>query len=101
MFLSLFALGIFSIFAVFSSIFVSMIYAQIFPGPHTASSTNPTNLAPGSSHPILKQQQKQIQLVQHFVKIVSPTKGQQIPVDNNLIISGTSADNTTSDCEVS
>jgi hypothetical protein len=98
MFISLFALGIFSIFALFSSIFVSMIYAQIFPGPHTTSSTNRTT---SSSHPILKQQQKQIQPVPHFVKIVSPTKGQQIPVGNDLIISGTSTDNTTSDCKVS
>jgi hypothetical protein len=78
MFISLFALGIFSIFALFSSIFVSMIYAQIFPGPHTASSTNPTNLTPSFSHPILKQQHKQIQPVPHFVKIVSPVVGGSI-----------------------
>jgi hypothetical protein len=99
--ISLFTLGIFSIYALFSSILVSMTYAQIFPGPHTPTSTNSTNLTSSSSHPILKQQQKQIQPVPHFVKIVSPTKGQQIPVGNDLIISGTSADNSTSDCEVS
>jgi hypothetical protein len=99
--ISLFTLGIFSIFALFSSIFVSMTYAQIFPGPFTPTSTNSTNLTPSSSHPILKQQQKQIQPVPHYVKIVSPTKGQQLPVGNVLIISGTSADNTTSGCKVS
>src|SRR5712691_10941233 len=99
--ISLFTLGIFSIFALFSSIFVSMTYAQIFPGHHTPTSTNSTNLTPSSSHPILKQQQKQIQPVPHYVKIVSPTKGQQLPVGNGLLISGTSADNTTSGCKVS
>jgi hypothetical protein len=37
----------------------------------------------------------------HLVKIISPIKGQQVPVGDNLMISGTSADNTTSDCKVS
>ena len=94
--ISLFTLGIFSIYALLSSIFVSMTSAQIFPGPHTPTSTNSTNLTPSSSYPILKHQQKQIQPVPHYVKIVSPTKGQQLPVGNDLIISGTSPDNTTS-----
>ncbi len=99
--ISLFTLGIFSIYALLSSIFVSMTSAQIFPGPHTPTSTNSTNLTPSSSYPILKHQQKQIQPVPHYVKIVSPTKGQQLPVGNDLIISGTSPDNTTSGCKVS
>ena len=35
------------------------------------------------------------------VKIISPTKGQQIPVGKDLTISGTSIDNATSNCQVS
>ena len=35
------------------------------------------------------------------VKIISPTKGQQIPVGKALTISGTSIDNATSNCQVS
>jgi hypothetical protein len=35
------------------------------------------------------------------VKIMSPTKGQQIPAGKDLIISGTSIDNATSNCQVS
>jgi hypothetical protein len=37
----------------------------------------------------------------HAVKIISPTKGQQVPVEKDLIISGTSLDNATSHCQVS
>jgi hypothetical protein len=37
----------------------------------------------------------------HGVKIISPTKGQQIPVGKDLTISGTSIDNATSNCQVS
>jgi hypothetical protein len=36
----------------------------------------------------------------HAVKIISPTKGQQIPVSKDLTISGTSIDNTSSNCQV-
>jgi hypothetical protein len=37
----------------------------------------------------------------HTVKITSPTKGQQLPIGDNLIVSGTSSDNATPDCHVS
>jgi hypothetical protein len=37
----------------------------------------------------------------HAVKIISPIKGQQIPVGKDLAISGTSIDNATSNCQVS
>jgi len=37
----------------------------------------------------------------HAVKIISPTKGQQIPASKDLTISGTSIDNATSNCQVS
>ena len=35
------------------------------------------------------------------VKIISPTRGQQVPVGKDLTVSGTSIDNATSKCEVS
>jgi hypothetical protein len=34
------------------------------------------------------------------VKITSPAKGQQVPIGNNLVVSGTSLDNATSNCQV-
>jgi hypothetical protein len=37
----------------------------------------------------------------HTVKITSPTKGQQVPIGDNLIVSGTSLDNATPGCQVS
>ncbi|HET7345208.1 MAG TPA: hypothetical protein VFJ05_04995 [Nitrososphaeraceae archaeon] len=37
----------------------------------------------------------------HAVKIISPDKGQQIPLGKDLSISGTSIDNATSNCQVS
>ena len=37
----------------------------------------------------------------HPVKIMSPTKGQQIPVGSNLTVLGTSIDNASSSCGVS
>jgi hypothetical protein len=36
----------------------------------------------------------------HLVKIISPTKGEQVPVGKGLSISGTSVDNGTSGCKV-
>ena len=36
----------------------------------------------------------------HGVKIISPTKGEQIPIDTNFQASGTSIDNVTSECQV-
>ena len=37
----------------------------------------------------------------HAVKIISPTKGQQVPPGKDLTISGTSITNATSNCQVS
>ena len=36
----------------------------------------------------------------HAVKIISPTKGQQIPASKDLTITGTSIDNASSNCQV-
>jgi hypothetical protein len=61
-----------------------IIYAQQQMPP---SSTNTPSQSPSSSP--------------KAVKIMSPTKGQQIPVGKDLTISGTSIDNATSNCQVS
>ena len=63
----------------------TIAYAQQVPPPSPSSNTpSPT------SPPKL-----------HAVKIISPTKGQQIPASRDLTISGTSIDNATSNCQVS
>ncbi|MGB7952750.1 MAG: hypothetical protein WCF23_02120 [Candidatus Nitrosopolaris sp.] len=86
-----------------SAMLTNMTYGQIFPNTHDndTSATNstsqsstlqkqPTPSPPSTSLPNL-----------HLVKIISPIKGQQVAAGDNLVISGTSADNTTSDCKVS
>jgi len=80
-----------------------MASAQVFPDPQSpATSVTNTTKTPKpditSSHPTIQQQSR---LNLHLVKITSPTKGQQIHVGGNILINGTSADNTTSDCKVS
>jgi hypothetical protein len=60
----------------------TIVYAQQVPLP-------PSNI-PSPTSPKL-----------HAVKIISPTKGQQIPASKDLTISGTSIDNATSNCQVS
>jgi len=77
-----------------STLVTNEVYAQI--------STNIQHSAvPNSS--IAQPQQPQHQSIQkiHTVKIASPAKGQQVVAGKNLIVSGTSVDNTTSDCGVS
>jgi hypothetical protein len=89
------------------SVFTNMAAAQVFPNPHTPATSATTNTTKttkpttNSSHPTLQQQQQQSKPNLHLVKITSPTKGQQIHVGGNLLIYGTSADKTTSDCKVS
>ena len=56
-----------------------------------------TNLAGPSIG--LQQQQSTVPKL-HLVKIISPTKGEQVPVGKDLSISGTSVDNGTSGCKV-
>jgi hypothetical protein len=87
------------------SVFTTTASAQIFPRPQTPAtsvttdSTKTGKPTTNSSHPTLQQQQSNPNL--HLVKITSPTKGQQVRVGADLLIYGTSADNTTSDCKVS
>ena len=72
------------VFSLFLSIVLAntIVYAQQVPPP-------PSNI-PSPTSPKL-----------HAVKIISPTKGQQIPASKDLTISGTSIDNATSNCQVS
>jgi hypothetical protein len=79
---------------------------QIIKSPFTAvhllpklktgnNNNNVTNRIASSSLPLAKTSL-------HMVKITSPTKGQQIPVHGNLVVSGTSVANSTSGyCDVS
>jgi len=71
------------------------VYAQISPNtPHSAAPNN------SIAQPQQQQQHQPSQKI-HVVKITSPAKGQQVVAGKNLIVSGTSVDNTTSDCGVS
>jgi hypothetical protein len=101
---SSYAVGVTFMLVLFGSVTLTNIaYGQIFPntqdntisatnssGPSSTTQKQPTPSPPSTSLPTL-----------HLVKIISPIKGQQVPVGDNLMISGTSADNTTSDCKVS
>src|SRR5947199_10308471 len=89
--LSLFILGTYSLLLICSCTLTGMVYAQIFPKQQSPSTT--TNTIPKSTQQVLPKL--------HLVKIISPTKGQQVPVGKDLVISGTSADNATSDCKIS
>ena len=64
----------------------NIVYAQKEP---LEKSSNTTALPSSSSHPKL-----------HAVKIISPTKGQQVPTGKDLTIIGTSSGNATSYCQV-
>ncbi|HYT42790.1 MAG TPA: hypothetical protein VEP90_10610 [Methylomirabilota bacterium] len=77
-----------------STLVTNELYAQI--SPNTQHSAVPSN---STAQPL--QHQQQVSQKIHVVKITSPAKGQQVVVDKNLIVSGTSIDNTTSDCGVS
>ncbi len=75
-----------------SAFSTSMAYAQLGSNNSTAITTAspPTTLQQHPNGPSL-----------HLVKITSPHKGQQVPVGKDLLISGTSVDNATSNCKVS
>lgn len=74
-----------------SAIFTGVGYAQLFPQTNNSVSKSiPSGLPQPQTKPNL-----------HLVKILTPTKGQQVPVGRDLLISGTSADNATTGCKVS
>jgi hypothetical protein len=68
--------SVFILVLVTSGTFANTAYSQVIPTPSTTSKL-------------------------HLVKITSPTKGQQVPVGKDLVVSGTSATNKTADCKVS
>jgi hypothetical protein len=75
-----------------STLVTNELYAQISPNtPHSAVTSNSK----------VQQQHQPSQKKIHIVKITSPAKAQQVAADKNLMVSGTSVDNTTSDCNVS
>jgi hypothetical protein len=76
-----------------STLVINGVYAQIF--PNTQHSAVPNNSI------VQQQQQHQPSQKIHVVKITSPAKAQQVAAGKNLVVSGTSVDNTTSDCNVS
>jgi hypothetical protein len=71
------------------AMFTNVAYGQILPNHNNGTAESPLSQQP-------------IQPKLHLVKITSPIQGQQVPVNQDLTISGTSADNTTtSECKVS
>jgi hypothetical protein len=75
-----------------STLVTNELLAQISPNTqHSAVTNNST---------VQQQQHQPIQKI-HAVKITSPTKAQQVAAGKILMVSGTSVDNTTSDCNVS
>jgi hypothetical protein len=82
--------------------FDNAAYGQslLFPNAQNSGlSSSPPPTTHYQQQPSLANQQNQSNL--HLVRITSPTKGQQIPVGNELFILGTSTDNTNSGCKVS
>ncbi|MGC1930699.1 MAG: hypothetical protein WA667_17150 [Candidatus Nitrosopolaris sp.] len=72
-----------------SMLLMNGVFGQIFPNTWHSGVSSTSSTSQQQSMPNL-----------HLVKIISPTKGQQIHVGGNMLISGTSADNTTSNCKV-
>src|SRR3989442_5409002 len=77
-----------------STLVTNELYAQISPNTQHPAVSNSSIAQP-------QQHQQQPSQKIHIVKINSPAKGQQVVAGKNLIVSGTSIDNTTSDCGVS
>jgi hypothetical protein len=76
------------------SLFLFIVLANTIVYAQQVSSNTPTQ-KPGPSPSLMPFPKL------HAVKIISPTKGQQIPASKDLTISGTSIDNATSNCQVS
>src|SRR5436190_12678249 len=90
-----FSIGAVILILLTSTLVTNEVYAQISPNtPHSAAPNN------SIAQPQQQQQHQPSQKI-HVVKITSPAKGQQVVAGKNLIVSGTSVDNTTSDCGVS
>ena len=90
---------IFAVFSVlvgvlfFSSWSNTYVYAQQSSSPTASSSTPSTSAA----QPVSKPQQHMTK-----IKLISPTKGQQVPIGKDITITGTSIDSASAnDCKVS
>ena len=90
--LILFALGI-----IISAIFTCSVYAQ----PAPSNSITPPKEDPNSATIAPSSSSSSVLPKLHAVKISSPTKGQQVPIGKDLVISGISLANSTSHCQVS
>jgi hypothetical protein len=75
------------------SLFLFIVLANTIVYAQQVSSNTPTQ-KPGPSPSLMPFPKL------HAVKIISPTKGQQIPASKDLTISGTSIDNASSNCQV-
>ena len=71
----------------------------ILPSPSIKTNAQVSAATTGTSPTLESQQQSKPNL--HLVKITSPLKNQQVATGKDLTITGTSADNATSDCKVS
>ena len=100
-----YVVGVAVMLVLLSSVLLTGVsYAQVFPSNQDKNNTTTAITHNPTTSPLLRPQQQDqpIQPKLHLVKITSPIKGQQVPVNKDLTISGTSADNTTtSDCKVS
>jgi hypothetical protein len=83
------------------AVLTDVSHQQIFPNIQDVN-TSTLSSAPSIPQKQLQQHTQLSELNLHLVKIISPTKGQQVPVDRDLTISGISTDNSkTSECKVS
>jgi hypothetical protein len=86
-----FSVGAIILILLISTLATNEVYGQISPNTRNNSVAQP----PSQQQPHPPSQKI------HVVKITTPAKGQQVVAGKNLIVSGTSVDNTTSDCGVS
>jgi hypothetical protein len=81
---------VFSLFLLVVLTNTIIVYAQHVSPPSNTPTQKPAQSPSSTPSPKL-----------HAIKIIAPTKGQQIPASKDLTISGTSIDNATSNCQVS
>ena len=91
--LSYFCVGAVILILLTSTLVTNELYAQISPNTLQSAVTNNST--------VQQQQHQPSQNRIHMVKIALPAKAQQVAAGKNLVVSGTSVDNSTSDCNVS
>jgi hypothetical protein len=91
-------IAVIAIGSLFYSLVDNVVAAPI-KGPLSSSSHPQTNSSdPHSNAPLPKKAALPYGI---SLKIVSPGKGQRLPIGSNLTVTGTSSDNSTSNCQVS